>query len=252
MAYHGTFFWTPPPGAVPATVEPFADTRLLFEGRPQRVLRGSPRGLFIQEYALNSRQHVWFVPLEGRDLRWERRVRVSREPVETSLPPYPQLDGDFVGAGRGVVNLGTARRYDLGIHEGHFVRALGGGYAAGFGETVRLEDGQRSALPDDRASYVQVFAIRNGLAYALRVRGWTGTTGQEPGDDRLEVWTLDLSGTRPDERIAEAKARDLPSSFAHLGGGQQLGVGPLRVVYDRQGFWLFDGAAWRRHAWRTL
>jgi hypothetical protein len=252
MATRETFFWASPQGAEPVEHEMGQGERLTYQGRPQRVLRGGPRGLFLLDQAdADYTAHVAFVPLDGRTLSWERRVQVTQQPVSTQVPPYPQVDGPRVAVGRSVLDLDTGRRHELPLHEMHSVRALGSGYAAGFSELVRLEDGRRIALPDASASYVQVFAIRNGLAHALRVRGWTGTYGQERGDDTLEVWALDPAGARPEQKLAEAKARDLPSSFAHLGRGQQIAIGSLHVAWDREGFWLFDGTAWHRHPWHA-
>jgi hypothetical protein len=246
LTYLGSLVWVRAGGPEPVLFEQSMSRRLEFDGGNQHVVAGTPRGLFLQDHKVpNYSAPIWFVPLEGRELAWERRVRVTKGEVSTQMPPYPALDGDLVACGSSVLDLTTGERRELELEGLDHVRALGDGWAATYMGLVRLADGHRTEYPDDRQGYYQVFAIRAGLAYAARLQ--SPHDGSDQGT--LAVWALDVTGAAAPRELLTLRVPRAHTSFSHRDRPQALTFGEAELVWDRGGFWLFDGKVWRRTAW---
>jgi hypothetical protein len=248
LTYLGSLVWVRADGPEPVPFDHWMSRRLEFDGGKQHVVGGTPRGLFLQDHAVRDYSApIWFVPLEGRELAWERRVRVTKGEVSTQMPPYPALDRDLVACGSSVLDLATGARRELELEGLDHVRALGDGWAATYMGLVRVADGHRTEYPDARQGYYQVFAIRAGLAYAARHQ--SPLDGGDQGT--LAVWALDVTGAAAPREIVTVSVPEAHTSFSHRDRPQALTFGAAELVWDRDGFWLFDGKVWRRQAWRA-
>lgn len=235
VTYATTLSWAKPAGQEPVDYADEMASPVAHEGKRWNVRRGSPAGLFLQEYALNEDRHVLFVPLAGRDLVWGSATRVTKDPVETSIPPPPHVDGDVAWCGRSGVDLKNGRRYEL-PPQGGAVRALGGGYVADFNAMYRLSDGARVGLPHGH----QVFAVRKGLVYAALPED-----APEDAPGKVTVFAHAASGGAKPLVVAEARARGVSSSYAFLRDGNVVRYGGIVLVWSRASLWIHDGA-WRR------
>lgn len=234
VTYSTTLSWAKPAGQDPVDYVPEMAVPLLHEGKRYDVRGGHASGLFLQEYALNEDRHVLFVPLAGRDLVWAKARKVTKDPVETSIPPPALLDGDVAWCGRSGVDLKTGRRYDL-PPGGGAVRALGGGYVADFNAVYRLSDGARVGLP----YWHQAFAIRKGLVYAA-----LSEDGPEDKPGKVTVFAHAADGGAKPVVVAEARARGVSSPYAFLRDGNVVRYGGIVLVWSRSSLWIHDGSKW--------
>ncbi len=241
LLYSTSLVWAKAEGAEPIDVGPLLARPIRHGKALYHVLRGDRRGLCVQQSDSGDAWPVLFVPLSGRELLWDKSRQVTRGPVRVSGTPPAHVRGDLVACGHDVLDTKTGRRTELGVPEFQYVRALGPEHVAGFTQVLSLAGGPARELP----YWHQVFAIERGIAYAALP---AGRVGDDPRG-RVTILAIDLKTGGPPVPIAEARAEHVSTPYASLERRNVVRYGAVHIVWGSHGWWLFDGAGWRHHAW---
>jgi len=231
-------YWLPL-GAKPADKLPAPVSIVDRKGVRHRIRQVYADGLVLQPSVAQAVQPVFWVPLKNGRPRWDARLRVSKNAVASlSTPPFLRHQDRFAfGPWIGTLKGGLTRTLKVV----NWIRVYDTTYAVDFKKIIRVADGKEIPLP-----YMhQIFALRDGFAYGLRVDSGPGPSRVFSVD--LETGKLSTMLEWKSPRISSAMFRPNPRNVISTHHPKN----PVQIFWNKEGVFVWKDPAWQLLAWRS-